>query len=116
MAHTARHAVFAAALAACSIIPLATPSAQASIRHEVAGKASGMFTDPQSCHIELRRRTQIAELNWRYSVVTYLQRLSVNPEPRDDTERAMLWIHYQRAKKARMQFDQYRTQAFCDAR
>jgi hypothetical protein len=75
---------------------------------------SYVFPTMQSCQEDLARLRRFAFQVWHYRLGEYLERLSANPEPRDDTERADLWRAYTQTVQARRSWMLLRDVASCD--
>jgi hypothetical protein len=76
------------------------------------------YPTAQACKDELSRLTQESLQTWQVRLAEYYDRLTAEPEPRDDAGRAELWLAYLRQKQAHAAYVQLREQASCfvDAR
>jgi hypothetical protein len=59
------------------------------------------FPNERDCQDEIAHRRALADRVWRLRLGEYYERISVNPEPRDDFDRVQLWLAYQRMERAR---------------
>lgn len=59
------------------------------------------FRNERDCQNEIAHLQAVTDRVWRLRLGEYYDRISVNPEPQDDSDRVQLWLAYQRMERAR---------------